>query len=257
MKIRIKPFVINSLNWAKGSLLTFVLIYSAIIVALMVFMYNLIVARGAGDASFSMNYYGTFMIFVFINGIVMGASKQVYDVWLSLGMTRKEIIIGFAVQFAIMSGLVVVTHLIMTYGFALLQSALFKISVSEITQSESMLRLGSINPITFVFASFFMAFSTTAIGFNIGIFFSRWKKVALGALIVFVALVFISTTNLVSDPMGTLKLMRQIFEPLEKFIVYYAGDNNAITMGVHNLVISLGALALGYVLTIKRIARIN
>ncbi len=258
MNFRIKPFVLSGINWGKTGMRTFLLIYGGISLVSIAFLYNLIAARsGTESLSYSMNYFSTFMIMILINGIVMGASKHQYDVWLTLGMTRKEIIVGYIVKFAIMSGFVIIAYLGMTYGLALVQSILFKTDFNSIVNTESLFTLYSLNPLTFVFAAFFMTFSTCAMGFITGIVFSRWKKIAFALILLCGALFFLATTNLINDPMGTLNLIRIVFKPVEMFINYYLGDHNAVTIGINNLIISVSLMAVGYLFTIKRIARIN
>lgn len=257
MKFRIKPFVFDSINWAKRTMLTFFFIYGGIgIVSLMLF-YNFVLGGGADTASYGMNYFSTFMIFIFINGIIMGSSRHSYDVWLSIGMTRKEIIAGYAVQIAIMSGLVVLGHIIMTSGFSLAQSILFGEKFSSMVKSEYFMTMYKLNPLTYVFAGFFMSYSTTAIGFLIGNAFGRWKKIMLGLILLGGALFFLAMSNLLRDPQGTLQILQTVFKPVDMFFNYYGGDHNAITVGINNLVISVVSVVLGYVMTIKRIARIN
>ena len=255
MSFRIKPFAISAISWAKSSMRMFLIIYVGILLFSIALVSNIVTK--SDNVTYSMNYLSTFMIFIFINGIVLGASKHLYDIWLSLGMTRKEIVVGFAVKIAIMSGLVVITYVLVTYGMAFLQSLIFKTDVSSIVRTEMFFSLYSLNPLTFAFAAFFMTFSTCTIGFIIGTVLSRWKKIALGVVLFAGVLFFLATTNLIKDPMGTLTLLRQVFKPVEMFINYFMGDYNAITIGVHNLVISVAAIMISYVITLKRIARIN
>lgn len=257
MRIRIKPFIVSTTDWAKTTLLTFFLIYTAIGIATITFLFNLIAGGTASNVTFSMNYFSTFMIFIFINGIIMGASRHSYDAWLSAGMTRKEIILGYFLQFAMMAVFIIIAHLIMTYGFAFLQSAMFGKTLNTVLRNEYFFTMSKLSPITYLFAAFFMSISTTAIGFLIGNLFARWKKIVLIVMLLFGVLFFVSIANLTKDPTGTIQLLETVFKPLDMFFRYYGGDHNAITVGMNNLVISLVTIVLGYIMTIKRIARIN